>query len=106
MPTRCFNPVSLLTYVPHDCCGYRALVGPTVAGIILFLFQWNNGTPDDPLLPAFCILLMMWTMGFVEIWKRRNASIAFKWGVDGVEDEERMRVSAEKVRSRLCFEFV
>lgn len=41
---------------------------------------------------------------FLDLWRRRNNEIAFRWGVDGVEDEELMRVQAAKVRVRtsLC----
>ena len=35
---------------------------------------------------------------FLDLWRRRNNEIAFRWGVDGVEDEELMRVQAARVR--------
>lgn len=41
---------------------------------------------------------MVWTAMFLDLWRRRNSSIAFRWGVDGVEDRELMRIAAQKVR--------
>lgn len=35
---------------------------------------------------------------FLDLWRRRNSEIAFRWGVDGVEDKELMRIAALKVR--------
>lgn len=41
----------------------------------------------------------MWAALFLDLWRRRNNEIAFRWGVDGVEDEELMRVQAARVRA-------
>lgn len=60
--------------------------------------QWRTGSPDSLLLPVFCVLIMVWTAMFLDLWRRRNSSIAFRWGVDGVEDRELMRIAAQKVR--------
>ena len=40
----------------------------------------------------------VWVALFLDLWRRRNNEIAFRWGVDGVEDEELMRVQAARVR--------
>lgn len=77
---------------------------PGVAGIFLFIDQWTSGSPDSPLLPVFCIALMVWCALFLDLWKRRNSAIVFSWGVDGVEDEELMRSVAARVCSSIfCF---
>ena len=60
--------------------------------------QMRTGSPDCPLLPIFCVLIMVWVALFLDLWRRRNNEIVFRWGVDGVEDEELMRVQASKVR--------
>ncbi|CAN0128834.1 unnamed protein product, partial [Ectocarpus fasciculatus] len=74
----------------------KALLIPTVGGVFLFVDQMRTGSPDSPLLPIFCILIMVWVALFLDVWRRRNNEIAFRWGVDGVEDEELMRVQAAK----------
>ncbi|CAN0354029.1 unnamed protein product, partial [Hapterophycus canaliculatus] len=61
-------------------------------GVFLFVDQLRTGSPDSPLLPIFCILIMVWVALFLDLWRRRNNEIIFRWGVDGVEDEELMRV--------------
>lgn len=71
---------------------------PTIGGLFLFLDQWRAGSPDSLLLPIYCVLIMVWTALFLDLWRRRNSSIAFRWGVDGVEDRELMRIAALKVR--------
>lgn len=75
----------------------RALLFPTVAGVFLLIDQWRTGSPDSPLLPIFCVLIMVWTALFLDLWKRHNSQITFKWGVDGIEDDDIMRDSAAKV---------
>lgn len=37
----------------------RALLVPTVGGVFLFVDQMRVGSPDSPLLPIFCILIMV-----------------------------------------------
>ena len=32
---------------------------PTVGGVFLFVDQMRTGSPDSPLLPIFCILIMV-----------------------------------------------
>ena len=59
--------------------------------------QWRAGSPDSLLLPIFCVVIMVWAALFLDLWRRRNSSIAFRWGVDGVEDKELMRIAAHKV---------
>lgn len=80
----------------------RALLLPTAAGMFLFLDQWRTGSPDSPLLPIFCVLIVVWTALFLDLWRRRNSEISFKWGVEGIEDEELMRVSAETRKVCVC----
>ncbi|CAN0242461.1 unnamed protein product [Ascophyllum nodosum] len=72
-----------------------ALVVPGVAGLFLFIDQWRADSPDSPWLPIFCVVIMVWCALFLDMWKRRNSSIAFSWGVDGVEEEELMRAVEE-----------
>lgn len=38
---------------------HRALLVPTVGGVFLFVDQMRTGGPDSPLLPIFCILIMV-----------------------------------------------
>ncbi|CAM9477388.1 unnamed protein product, partial [Ectocarpus sp. 12 AP-2014] len=74
----------------------KALLIPTLGGMFLFVDQMRTGSPDSPFLPIFCVLIMVWVALFLDVWRRRNNEIAFRWGVDGVEDEELMRVQAAK----------
>ncbi|CAM9695456.1 unnamed protein product, partial [Ectocarpus sp. 13 AM-2016] len=64
--------------------------------MFLFVDQMRTGSPDSPLLPISCVLIMVWVALFLDVWRRRNNEIAFRWGVDGVEDDELMRVQATK----------
>lgn len=78
----------------------RALVVPTVGGLVLFVDQWRAGSPDSPLLPIFCVLIMVWAAMFLDLWRRRNSEVSFRWGVDGAEDDELGRVAAKQVCAR------
>ena len=46
----------------------------------------------------YATIRQVWVSLFLDLWRRRNNAIAFRWGVEGVEDEELMRVQAARVR--------
>lgn len=41
---------------------HRALLVPTLGGVFLFADQMRTGSPDSPLLPIFCVLIMVRNM--------------------------------------------
>ena len=58
------------------------------------------------------MMMMLWSTFYLESWKRRNATVAMKWGMAGFETEEQMRpqfenhpkceVAASLVTGRKC----
>jgi hypothetical protein len=69
----------------------RWLLLPAVAGVLLFLAQMYHGTLDVPYVPLFSLFMAVWSILFLEFWKRRNAELAQRWGVLNYEDEEVVR---------------
>ena len=45
----------------------------------------------DYLTIFYCVLLCIWSTFFLEIWKRRSAVLAWKWGVNGYQEHEEQR---------------
>ena len=67
------------------------LVAPAVAGALLFLGQVYAGSLDVGYVPLFSMFMAVWSILFLEMWKRRNAELAQRWGVLHYEDEEVVR---------------
>lgn len=45
-------------------------------------------TTDNPGLPAYAIIIVIATVVFTELWKRRQSVLAFTWNVQDFEEEE------------------
>lgn len=67
------------------------LVPPAAAGLLLFVGQVYEGTLDTAYVPLFSLFMAVWSILFLEFWKRRNATLAQRWGALGYEDEEVVR---------------
>ena len=66
----------------------RWLLIPAAAGVLLFLAQLYHGSLDIAYAPLFSLVMALWSMAFLEMWKRRNAELAQRWGVLAYEAEE------------------
>ena len=67
------------------------LVVPSIIGVLLFVWQLYYGSLDVAWSPIFSLFMAVWSMLFLEFWKRRNAELAQRWGVLHYEDEEVVR---------------
>jgi Calcium-activated chloride channel len=68
-----------------------ALTLPAAAGIAIFVAQMNARSLDLPWVPLYSLGVAIWAVVLLEIWKRRNAELAQRWGVLNYEDEEVVR---------------
>ena len=50
---------------------------------------------DDPLVPLFSLLAVVWAIAFVSGWRRKQAELAFRWGSSSAGVAERLRPSFE-----------
>ena len=48
---------------------------------------------DDPYVPAFSMLVVVWAICFVQLWRRRQLSLSFAWGSTAADDTQRLRPS-------------
>jgi hypothetical protein len=64
------------------------LIIPSVAGGVLFLFQLYSGHVDNAWSPYFMLLLCVWSSAFMELWKRRSATLSYCWGTLDADDKE------------------
>jgi len=67
------------------------LVVPSIIGVLLFVWQLYYGSLDVAWSPIFSLFMAVWSILFLEFWKRRNAELAQRWGVLHYEDEEVVR---------------
>ena len=70
----------------------RALTAPALAGLIV----WGRrptvvSVDDDPFVPLFSLLAVVWAMTFVTCWRSRERELAFLWGTVDVQRSERIR---------------
>jgi len=73
------------------------LVGAAVLGCSTHIYAWRaeGGKSDNDVVPYFSLLMMLWSTFYLESWKRKNATVAMKWGMAGFETEEQMRPQFE-----------
>jgi len=64
------------------------LLYPSVFGGLLFLYQLWCQDVDSGAVPLFCVAISVWSTYFLEFWKRQGNSLAYSWGVFGVEDDD------------------
>lgn len=46
---------------------------------------------DNILIPAYCVVVCIWSTLFVEAWKRKNAEMTFRWSSENLDDAETLR---------------
>ena len=57
------------------------LWAPAMCGLVLFVFQESEYAGGESVWAAFyCILLILWASGFLQHWKRTEASLEHQWG--------------------------
>ena len=64
------------------------LIVPSVTGGILFLLQLYSGQVDNVWSPFFMLLLCVWSSVFMELWKRRSATLSYCWGTLDADAKE------------------
>jgi len=75
----------------------KALVLPSVMGIVLMLYDWyfDDGDGDSPLTTLYAALLLLWSVSFTENWKREQARLTYRWGTYNFEAIEEVRPEFE-----------
>ncbi|XP_065059124.1 anoctamin-7-like [Rhopilema esculentum] len=73
---------------------------PTFLGLVIFIYgiilsivkneasTWSRVAFDNDLTPGFALIICLWGTVFLEVWKRKNAELAYKWDVDSFEQQE------------------
>ena len=67
------------------------LIAPGIIGLCLALFLVSRKVEEvnrSIIGPAFGIFLMVYMTIYLEFWKRRSATLAFRWGVSDFEKRE------------------
>jgi hypothetical protein len=70
--------------------GY-SLITPGIVGFIVFIIQRLYSTHDKEASVAnafYCIFIAAWGTVYLEIWRRRESSLAIKWGMMDFEEDE------------------
>jgi len=72
------------------------LCAPALAGCYAFAVQMAEQNFDsDLVVPLFAFFMCFWGTLFLEFWKRREITCAFRWGTRGFEKEEKPRPEFE-----------
>lgn len=56
------------------------LIVPAIVGIALQIVVWIQGNFSSPVLPFFGIIMAIWSIVFIESWKRKEIYLALQWG--------------------------
>lgn len=64
------------------------LIIPGVIGIPFQIAVFATGDYSAPFLPFFSVLISLWAVCMLEFWKRKEKTIAMKWGTLGFEETE------------------
>eukprot|EP00742_Colponemidia_sp_Colp-10_P013457 GILJ01015198.1.p1 GENE.GILJ01015198.1~~GILJ01015198.1.p1 ORF type:complete len:1337 (+),score=187.94 GILJ01015198.1:75-4085(+) len=95
-PEQNFEPLSLInTYMGEKVAFYFAwlsfyttwLLIPIGPGILLSVWQAVIWRVDNFLLPFWSAFIAIWSTVMVERWKRKQAELAYKWGLVDFEVE-------------------
>ncbi|KAG1709819.1 Anoctamin-8 [Nymphon striatum] len=65
----------------------RALILPTIVGVLLWFFSGRNQMLDDLFFVLFGLFNVIWATLYLESWKRSCAEHAYHWGTLDKEDE-------------------
>ena len=69
------------------------LMVAAVAGLATWVDVFLEDTPNAALVLFFAIFMSVWSAVFVESWKRRQVTLAMKWGMTNFEESEQERPS-------------
>ena len=65
---------------------------PAFVGLIVWSRRPSNvSVDDDPFVPLFSLLAVVWAMAFVTCWRSRERELAFLWNTADVPGTERLR---------------
>uniref|UniRef100_A0A336KEP0 Anoctamin n=2 Tax=Culicoides sonorensis TaxID=179676 RepID=A0A336KEP0_CULSO len=51
----------------------RSLILPAVLGVVQYIFSYE-------MLPFLCAFYLIWIILFLELWKRKSSTFAYRWG--------------------------
>jgi hypothetical protein len=84
----------------------RSLSIIAIPGALLFMQSFFIDSTDSPLIPAYAVLIVIWSTYFLASWSRRSNELKFRWNeersVFGVESGSTSRLSSENT-SRAAF---
>lgn len=70
------------------------LIVPAILGFITWInVAADDNDPSAALMPYYACFMAIWSTCFIEAWKRKEKTIAMKWGMIGYEEEEVTRTS-------------
>lgn len=77
------------------------LILPAIVGLAFQLVVWGTDDFSHPVLPFFCVLISVWSVTMLELWKREEKMVGLRWGtVDFEEDEpERPQFNGTIIKS-------
>lgn len=70
----------------------RALIPPSIFGAVTYVIYWVDSRAYLLLVPAFCLLLMIWSASFLEQWKGREATLRHVWDMENFAETEGERL--------------
>jgi hypothetical protein len=72
-------------FLGHYCSW---LMAPAAMGLGVQLVVAGTGDFSHPILPFFALFIAGWAVFMLEFWKRKQAMLAFRWGMEGFESEQ------------------
>ena len=57
---------------------------------------------ESPLIAVYAVLVIIWANMFTEVWKRIEAELAYRWGMEGFESHEEARYQFDTPSSGWC----
>jgi len=71
----------------------KALMALSPLGIVTMFTQWttDGGVDSNELTLYYSVMLSVWSVVFLSVWKRREAEHAFLWGSEGFEEAQQPR---------------
>lgn len=70
-----------------------ALIPMAIFGLAVAIWQHLEGTNNIVILPFFALANSIWASVFMDLWKRKESILRFRWGMINFEDQEKVRPS-------------
>ncbi|XP_067931907.1 anoctamin-8-like [Watersipora subatra] len=64
-----------------------ALTVPAFLGVLIWMYSGISQEQDDINYVMFALVNIVWSTIYMELWKRREAELAFKWGTLDKQDD-------------------